>query len=126
MPQYYLIPFETDSNLLFCDAQPKYLDLLGEGARGFIALEQAPVGSKRTWKQAYYIVKTINAATALDAMTDVIELTQANLSKTPSRNLMSALGIDVTGLDAQSTLDEYMTRIFAWLYDDATLTLDRI
>jgi len=124
--RYYLIPFETDpAKLGGMDAAPKYFDLIGGNATGLIPQETTTNRLNRTWLRNFYVVKIDSEDfTALDAKPDVIHLTKQKILNNLSK--VQALGIDTTGLTADTTLSQIERRICKWLVDDDTRDFSRI
>jgi len=119
--RYYLIPFETDpAKLGGIDAAPKYLDLIGSDCVGLIAKETTTDRLNRMWLRDYYIVKISFPADAdfapLDAQPDVIHLTKQKILNNLSK--VQALGIDTTGLTADTTLSQIQKRICKWATEE--------
>ncbi len=120
--RYYIIPFvPVAGDRRGCE--PKYLGLHHGQATGMHGKELALNGNNRNFREDYYIVKwTMEEKDfdALDAMSDVIDISRTKVATVETKDKLTAIGINVSLATSE---DQVENRIFAWLSDEPTKTI---
>lgn len=110
MGKYYLIPYETDDEKKFCDAQPKYVSEFGIA----VALASLPVSQRGStvtaWLREYFVVMVNNDNIVLDSKLDALRL-----DKDTAKTDLANLGIDTSGISEQPRYEDRDKAVTKWL-----------
>ena len=115
------------------DIVPKYLlDFPSTGVAQGMPPKESPLTNgtflpeNRIWREDYYVVRLdstdIDGLDKVAANADVIEITPGGSIKT-NASALSAIGVDVSGLNQLSSEVDYERRLFGFLRDNIAMTL---
>lgn len=120
--RYYIVPFEPviGDRLGY---KPKYLHLNKGRATGKTPEELESNGRNRNFRVDYYLIKwTMEEKDfdALDAMSDVIDVSRTEVATVETKSKLTAIGVDVSLAVSE---DQVENRIFAWLSNEPSKTI---
>ena len=125
MTRYYLIPFETDANILRqykMDTAPKYINLFPGDTNSIMPKRLSELGQTKVFLRNHYLLKIEGiddaAFAPLDAQTDVIHITRQKIIN--NRDKLEAIGINTTGLTLTTPVSAIQKRLLQWLIEDDT------
>lgn len=120
--RYYIIPFvPVAGDRRGCE--PKYQRLFTGRATAASQVELPSIGNNRKWRVDFYLVKITQEEAdfaALDAQTDVIDVSRNKMVDSETKDKLAEIGVDVT---LANTEDQVENRIFAWISDEPTKTI---
>lgn len=121
MVRYYLVPAQRSGASQNSGIEPMYLDEIRQGnvrrIKGILPRETARVGGDRRWLRMFYILRIdADDFTAIDAVPNAIRLTRQRIINNRAR--LEGLGLDFTGLTADSTAKEIERRFVQWATED--------